>query len=191
MALYGLAPSGSVTLCRPFKHCSRASFFFRVSYANASLTGRKGSSDIQHLSLLGSRSEVRAVPTAAVGRSRLSGVFMKLIPGRDSPRSLPRRPPACSHPPSICVVFLFHNSLMVYRRRSNYISLAATSVVTLAALSSQPAKAGNTTCVSNQLSWYSDVVGESPCEFLQLSLGPRTVSSARRLLLTECSPDQV
>ncbi|KAM5544008.1 hypothetical protein V8D89_002625 [Ganoderma adspersum] len=52
---------------------------------------------------------------------------------------------------------------MVYKRRSNYISPAATAVMILAALSSQPAKAGNTTCVSNQLSWYSDVVGESPC----------------------------
>lgn len=37
----------------------------------------------------------------------------------------------------------------------------------LAALSVQPVEAGNTTCVSRQLDWYTSVVGESPCTTYQ------------------------
>ena len=55
---------------------------------------------------------------------------------------------------------------MVCKRRSSYFFPVATAATIVAALSPHLARAGNTTCVSNQLSWYSDVVGESPCKLL-------------------------
>ena len=32
-----------------------------------------------------------------------------------------------------------------------------------------PSHAGNTTCASSQLDWYTSVVGESPCELYSLA----------------------
>ncbi|KAI1782295.1 hypothetical protein LXA43DRAFT_1104330 [Ganoderma leucocontextum] len=49
---------------------------------------------------------------------------------------------------------------MAYKWRSNSSLSAAVAVATLWV---QLAQAGNTACVSNQLSWYTSVVGESPC----------------------------
>ncbi|PIL28069.1 hypothetical protein GSI_09822 [Ganoderma sinense ZZ0214-1] len=67
-----------------------------------------------------------------------------------------------SHIPVSSVVFHFQpvgypGTEMTWWSR---ISLPAALLV---AWSAQPADAGNTTCVSRQLDWYTSVVGESPC----------------------------
>ena len=53
------------------------------------------------------------------------------------------------------------NPPMAHERRWNLYLPAAIIVVVLSA---QLAQGGNTACVSNQLSWYTSVVGESPCK---------------------------
>ena len=50
-------------------------------------------------------------------------------------------------------------------------SLLLMSAILIATLSAQLAEAGNTTCASKQLDWYSSVVGESPCK-LQVTIPP-------------------
>ena len=71
---------------------------------------------------------------------------------------IPHSPPHLAHNPPLISLEILSAEMPRWPR----VSLSA--ALFLAALSVQPSQAGNTTCVSRQLDWYTSVVGESPCK---------------------------